>query len=137
MRLHTGVYGHRKRVCTESDSERKIPCRTGESNLRQRLAPPIKFLRKSSLVYKVQGGGGTAKRTENQQSMSPCLNPDVNSKLVFCLFVFLLPTKEEDALDARILHVHKHSHTTHTLSKQQEHTSKSRNHYGVTREYFS
>ena len=45
MRLHTGVYGNRRRVCTESASEKKkkkkeIPCRIGESNLVQRHASP-------------------------------------------------------------------------------------------------
>ena len=33
-----GLYGHRKRVCTEIDSGRKIPCLTGESNQPQRRA---------------------------------------------------------------------------------------------------
>ena len=38
MRFHTGVYGHRKRVCIESGLGEKIPCRTGESNLRRQRA---------------------------------------------------------------------------------------------------
>ena len=41
MRWNAGVYGHRKIVCTESWSGRKIPCRTGESNLRQQRAGPM------------------------------------------------------------------------------------------------
>ena len=37
-----GVYGHRKRESARKvDSGRKIPCRTGESNLRQRRDGPM------------------------------------------------------------------------------------------------
>ena len=44
MWVHTAVYRHRKRVCTESWSRRKkIPCRTGESNLSQRRASPALY----------------------------------------------------------------------------------------------
>ena len=51
MRLHTGVYGHCKRVCTESH--------TGESNLRQRRAGttlhqsyiPIQVIKSRAEVY--------------------------------------------------------------------------------------
>ena len=39
-----GVYGHRKRESAlKVDSGRKIPCRTGESNLRQRRAGPTLY----------------------------------------------------------------------------------------------
>ena len=44
MRLHTGVYGHRKRESAlKVDSRRKIPCRTGESNVRRRHAGPMLY----------------------------------------------------------------------------------------------
>ena len=42
MRLHTWVYGHRKRVHWKLTG-RKIPCRTGESNLPQRHAGPTLY----------------------------------------------------------------------------------------------
>ena len=38
-----GVYGHRKRVCTESWLQENNPCRTGESNLPQRRAGPTLY----------------------------------------------------------------------------------------------
>ena len=38
-----GVYGHRERVTLKVDSLRKIPCRTGESNLRQRSTGPTLY----------------------------------------------------------------------------------------------
>ena len=38
-----GGYEHRKRVCTEIDSGRKIPCRTEESNLRRWSAGPMLY----------------------------------------------------------------------------------------------
>ena len=41
MRLQTGVYGHRKRVCAES--RLGIPCHTGKSNQRQRCAGPMLY----------------------------------------------------------------------------------------------
>ena len=40
MRLHTGLFGHRE---VDVDSGRKIPCRTGESNLRQQRAGPMLY----------------------------------------------------------------------------------------------
>ena len=41
--LLTGVYGRRKRVCTETSTRRKIPRRTEESNLPQRRAGPTLY----------------------------------------------------------------------------------------------
>ena len=38
MRLHKGMYGHHKESALKVDSGRKIPCRTGESNLCQQHA---------------------------------------------------------------------------------------------------
>ena len=43
MRLHTGVYGRRRRICTENWRWEKITCRTGESNLYQRIAGPMLY----------------------------------------------------------------------------------------------
>ena len=37
------MYGNRKRVCTESRLWEKIPCRTGESNLRRQRAGPMLY----------------------------------------------------------------------------------------------
>ena len=38
---HGGVQTHVRECALKVDSERKIPCRTGESNLRQRRAGPM------------------------------------------------------------------------------------------------
>ena len=43
MRLHTGVYGHVRESALKVDSGRKIPCRIGESNLRQRRDGPMLY----------------------------------------------------------------------------------------------
>ena len=53
MRLHTSVYRLRKRICTESWlwEGKKIPCRTGESNLRHRRDGPM-LTRLHSRLYR-------------------------------------------------------------------------------------
>ena len=43
MRWHTVVCGYHKTVCTKVDPGRKIPCRTGKSNMRQRRAGPTLY----------------------------------------------------------------------------------------------
>ena len=54
------AHRYHSRICTEVDSGRKIPCRTGTSNLRQRRAGPTLYqlsyilILKPSLLLKVQ-----------------------------------------------------------------------------------
>ena len=61
MRLHMRVCGHRKRVYTENITRRKIPCRTGDSNLLRQWAGPMLY----QLIYipipemaEMEGGEG-------------------------------------------------------------------------------
>ena len=61
-----GVYGHRKRVCTESwPWGKKIPCRTEESNLRQLRAGPTTF----QLSYIPVNTQSAAKITSGQNKL--------------------------------------------------------------------
>ena len=65
-----GGYGHCKRVCTEVDSGRKIPCRTGESNLRRRRAASMLYQLSlfPSIIY--FGPNETAKKTAEMEKSS-------------------------------------------------------------------